>query len=155
MLIKICVLNVVILILIIWTVWGNTALMVDVVMISSRCIILLSHRPELFETYAACGVDLVLSGHAYGRTSGYRLLVDWLHSIRGCSPNMMLDYIQMAARIWWSAAVLETAPYHSVSITVRRSFWWNLMPSNIQNPTAAMGNRPICGGLSFSTTLDY
>lgn len=28
--------------------------------------ILLSHRPELFETYAASGVDLVLSGHAHG-----------------------------------------------------------------------------------------
>lgn len=28
--------------------------------------ILLSHRPELFETYANCGVDLVLSGHAHG-----------------------------------------------------------------------------------------
>lgn len=28
--------------------------------------ILLSHRPELYETYSACGVDLVLSGHAHG-----------------------------------------------------------------------------------------
>ncbi len=28
--------------------------------------VLLSHRPELFETYAACGVDLILSGHAHG-----------------------------------------------------------------------------------------
>ena len=28
--------------------------------------ILLSHRPELMELYAACGVDLVLSGHAHG-----------------------------------------------------------------------------------------
>lgn len=28
--------------------------------------LLLSHRPELFETYAACGVDLILSGHAHG-----------------------------------------------------------------------------------------
>jgi len=28
--------------------------------------VLLSHRPELFETYAVCGVDLVLSGHAHG-----------------------------------------------------------------------------------------
>lgn len=28
--------------------------------------ILLSHRPELFETYVGCGVDLVLSGHAHG-----------------------------------------------------------------------------------------
>ena len=28
--------------------------------------VLLSHRPELFEIYADCGVDLVLSGHAHG-----------------------------------------------------------------------------------------
>ena len=28
--------------------------------------ILLSHRPELFETYAGCGIGLVLSGHAHG-----------------------------------------------------------------------------------------
>lgn len=28
--------------------------------------ILLSHRPELFETYAESGIDLVLSGHAHG-----------------------------------------------------------------------------------------
>ncbi len=28
--------------------------------------VLLSHRPELFDTYAACGVDLILSGHAHG-----------------------------------------------------------------------------------------
>lgn len=28
--------------------------------------ILLSHRPELFDTYVTCGVDLVLSGHAHG-----------------------------------------------------------------------------------------
>ena len=28
--------------------------------------ILLSHRPELFETYVSCGVDLVFSGHAHG-----------------------------------------------------------------------------------------
>jgi len=28
--------------------------------------ILLSHRPELFESYAHCNIDLVLSGHAHG-----------------------------------------------------------------------------------------
>ena len=28
--------------------------------------ILLSHRPELFDTYAKSGVDLVLTGHAHG-----------------------------------------------------------------------------------------
>ena len=28
--------------------------------------VLLSHRPELFETYRACGVELVFAGHAHG-----------------------------------------------------------------------------------------
>lgn len=28
--------------------------------------ILLSHRPELFETYVDCGIDLVFAGHAHG-----------------------------------------------------------------------------------------
>ncbi|MGB4138298.1 MAG: metallophosphoesterase, partial [Saccharofermentanales bacterium] len=28
--------------------------------------VLLSHRPELFDVYVDCGVDLVLSGHAHG-----------------------------------------------------------------------------------------
>ena len=32
----------------------------------SKYTVLLSHRPELFETYAAKKVDLVLSGHAHG-----------------------------------------------------------------------------------------
>ena len=35
-------------------------------------IILLSHRPELFEAYVNCGVDLVFSGHAHG--GQFRLL---------------------------------------------------------------------------------
>jgi len=30
------------------------------------CTILLSHRPELFDTYCECEIDLVLSGHAHG-----------------------------------------------------------------------------------------
>ena len=33
---------------------------------SDEFTILLSHRPELFETYVSSGVDLVLSGHAHG-----------------------------------------------------------------------------------------
>lgn len=32
----------------------------------NKFIVLLSHRPELFETYADSGADLVLSGHAHG-----------------------------------------------------------------------------------------
>jgi len=31
----------------------------------SSYTILLSHRPELFESYAHCNIDLVLSGHAH------------------------------------------------------------------------------------------
>lgn len=27
---------------------------------------MLSHRPELFETYVNCGIDLVIAGHAHG-----------------------------------------------------------------------------------------
>ena len=27
---------------------------------------MLSHRPELFETYVDCGIDLVFAGHAHG-----------------------------------------------------------------------------------------
>ena len=33
---------------------------------SDAYTILLSHRPELFDTYVASGVDLVFSGHAHG-----------------------------------------------------------------------------------------
>ncbi len=33
---------------------------------SNGFTLLLSHRPELFEVYASCDVDLVLSGHAHG-----------------------------------------------------------------------------------------
>ena len=33
---------------------------------NNNYMILLSHRPELFEIYVCCGVDLVLSGHAHG-----------------------------------------------------------------------------------------
>lgn len=36
-------------------------------LVNGECYtVLLSHRPELFEVYAKCGVDLVLSGHAHG-----------------------------------------------------------------------------------------
>lgn len=34
--------------------------------VENRYTILLSHRPELFETYVNCNIDLVLSGHAHG-----------------------------------------------------------------------------------------
>lgn len=34
--------------------------------VENKYTILLSHRPELFETYVNCNIDLVLSGHAHG-----------------------------------------------------------------------------------------
>lgn len=52
-------------------IFGETPAMVDtklrgLIKDENSYMILLSHRPELFETYANCGVDLVLSGHAHG-----------------------------------------------------------------------------------------
>lgn len=38
----------------------------DLMDVENSYTILLSHRPELFETYVNCDVDLVLSGHAHG-----------------------------------------------------------------------------------------
>ena len=51
--------------------FGETAAMVstklrNLVNDESRYTILLSHRPELFETYVDGGIDLVFSGHAHG-----------------------------------------------------------------------------------------
>lgn len=59
--------------------------------------ILLSHRPELFETYVNCGVDLVLSGHAHG--GQFRLLAVWLPQIKACSQNMMQAYTRKVTQI--------------------------------------------------------
>ena len=46
----------------IWTATSSCSLIDD----ENSYTILLSHRPELFETYVCCGVDLVLCGHAHG-----------------------------------------------------------------------------------------
>ena len=51
--------------------------------------ILLSHRPELFETYVCCGVDLVLCGHAHGGSFDCLLLGGLLPPIKGCFLNMI------------------------------------------------------------------
>uniref|UniRef100_UPI002FE6E0CC metallophosphoesterase n=1 Tax=Parablautia muri TaxID=2320879 RepID=UPI002FE6E0CC len=85
--------------------------------------ILFSHRPELFETYVDGGIDLVFSGHVHEASSSCRLSAGWLPPIKGCFPNLMLDCIQTAAQAWWSAVALETASYHSVSITARPRTW--------------------------------
>ena len=50
--------------------------------------ILLSHRPELFEAYVNCGVDLVLSGHAHG--GQFRLPFYWRF---GCSKSRLVSKI--------------------------------------------------------------
>ncbi len=54
---------------------GNSTLDIDIMKSALKDItpesreeftLLLSHRPELFEVYADCGIDLTLSGHAHG-----------------------------------------------------------------------------------------
>ncbi|MBQ8556510.1 MAG: metallophosphoesterase [Clostridia bacterium] len=46
------------------------------------CTVLMAHRPELIEKYAAAGFDLVLSGHAHGGQVRIPLLLNGL-----CAPN--------------------------------------------------------------------
>lgn len=46
--------------------------------------VLLSHRPELFETYAACGIDLALCGHAHGG----QIRLPWIGGV--VAPNQGL-----------------------------------------------------------------
>ncbi len=49
--------------------------------------ILLSHRPELFDTYVKCGVDLVFSGHAHGGQFRLPLIGGLVAPNQGFFPN--------------------------------------------------------------------
>ncbi len=66
----------------------------------SSYTILLSHRPELFESCAHCNIDLVLSEHAHG--SQFRLpFIDGLIAppIKGYFQSMTQGCLQMAVQI--------------------------------------------------------
>ena len=52
---------------------------------SDGYMILLSHRPELFDLYVDTGMDLVFSGHAHGGQFRLPLLEAWLLLIRASS----------------------------------------------------------------------
>lgn len=84
--------------------------------------ILLSHRPELFETYVCCGVDLVLCGHAHGGQFRLPLLGGLLPPIKGCFLNMIPVFIQTERQIWLLAAALEIVLFHSDLIIVQRLY---------------------------------
>lgn len=84
--------------------------------------ILLSHRPELFETYVCCGVDLVyVVMHTEG-SFDYLLLGGSLPPIKGCFLNMIPAFIQTERQIWLLAVALEIVLFHSDLIIVQRSY---------------------------------
>ena len=58
--------------------------------------VLLSHRPELFDTYVESGMNLVFSGHAHGGQFRLPLIGGWWHPTRACFQSMILAYIPMA-----------------------------------------------------------
>lgn len=53
----------------------------------SSYTILLSHRPELFESYARCSIDLVLSGHAHGGQFRFPFLGGLIAPNQGIFPK--------------------------------------------------------------------
>ena len=63
--------------------------------------ILLSHRPELFDVYAAAGVDLSLTGHAHGGQFRIPFVGGVFAPAQGCT-------YRGRAR-WWSAAASARA----------------------------------------------
>ena len=84
--------------------------------------ILLSHRPELFETYVCCGVDLVLCVMHTEGSFDYLLLGGSLPPIKGCFLNMIPAFIQTERQIWLLAAALEIVLFHSDLIIVQRLY---------------------------------
>ena len=68
--------------------------------------ILLSHRPEFFRLYAACGADLAFAGHAHGGRSG-GCLQDAAYSRRARAffPRIPAACTGAGTRLWQSHAV--------------------------------------------------
>lgn len=108
-LVKIGVLTTILLVLIICTVWGNSALMVSTVNISSD------------RMYAAVLIWFYVVTHTEG-SFDCLLLGGLLPPIKGCFLNMIPVFIQTERQIWLLAAALEIVLFHSDLIIVQRLY---------------------------------
>ena len=85
---------------------------------------MLSHRPELFETYVSSGIDLVLSGHAHGGQFRLPFVGGLIAPNQGLFPKYDAGlYTESNTHMVVSRGVesgIALFPY--VLITVRRSF---------------------------------
>lgn len=147
-LVKIGVLTTILLVLIICTVWGNSALMVSTVNISSDRIpstfsnfqiaqvsdlhnaefgesntelieLLSEHEPDIM--YAAVLIWFYVVTHTEG-SFDCLLLGGLLPPIKGCFLNMIPVFIQTERQIWLLAAALEIVLFHSDLIIVQRLY---------------------------------
>ena len=150
-LVKICVLTTILLVLIIYTIWGNSALMVSMVNISSDRIasafsnfriaqVSDLHNAEFGESntelieycyhigqsylkpmYAVVLIWFYVVMHTEG-SFDYLLLGGSLPPIKGCFLNMIPAFIQTERQIWLLAAALEIVLFHSDLIIVQRLY---------------------------------
>lgn len=95
--------------------------------------ILLSYRPELFDTYVENGMDLVLSGHAHGGQFRLPFIGGLVAPNQGLSPEYDAVSTQKKTPICSSAGASATVYCPSESTIARKLFWLNCVPDKRAN----------------------